>query len=84
LLAKLNIARGGKRKTFLREWVHFLRETWKNSKNFLFAMVHASNVEPDVFWAERARRQKTGRNKTAAAGRLEKELQKRKNPAAES
>mgnify|MGYP001725167594 CR=1 FL=1 len=75
--AKLNIARGGKRKTFLREWVHFLRETWKNSKKFLFAMVHASNVEPDAFWAERARRQKTGRNKTA--GGMKKNCKNGKN-----
>jgi hypothetical protein len=64
--------------------VHFLREIRKISRNSLFAILHASNVEPDAFWVERARRQKTGRNKTAAAGRHEKDLQKRKKPAAES
>ena len=56
----------------------------KIPKISFFAILHASNVELDAFWAERARRQKTGRNKTAAAGRHEKDLQKRKKPAAES
>jgi hypothetical protein len=37
-----------------------------------------------LFLEGRARRQKTGQNKTAAAGRHEKDLQKRKKPAAES
>jgi hypothetical protein len=56
----------------------------KIPKISFFAILHASNIEPDVFWAERERRQKTGQNKTAAAGRREKELQKRKKSAAES
>jgi len=57
---------------------------WKFPEISFFVILHASNVEPNAFLAERARRQKTGRNKTAAAGRQEKELQKRKKPAAES
>jgi len=51
-------------------------------QKFPFAMVHASNVEPDAFWAERARRQKNGPEQNSR--RHEKELQKRKKPAAES
>ena len=33
---------------------------WKFPEIPFFAIAHASNVEPDVFWAERTRRQKNG------------------------